>query len=90
MEKEIREKMEYVIREENSIKEERQNIDNCLRRCKILANMMITMKKLAMVQDPTLAYGSKKKNKLTGIATTIQNSNTIGLLIFLLIEQDFS
>lgn len=85
IEKEVREKMQFVIKEENLIKEERQNIDNCLRRCKTLANMMVTMKKLAMVQDPTLSFDEKKEdkksaNKIMGIATTIQNgySNSMG------------
>uniref|UniRef100_A0A914XH65 Actin interacting protein 3-like C-terminal domain-containing protein n=1 Tax=Plectus sambesii TaxID=2011161 RepID=A0A914XH65_9BILA len=44
--------MEKVVREEKFLKDEPQRIDQALRRCKKLTNMMVTMKKLAMVQDP--------------------------------------
>lgn len=75
--------MENIVKEENFIKNESQQVDDCLNRCKNLANIMVTMKKLAMVQDPMLkkinqqnSYSkvSTTGSKLTGVATTIQNN----------------
>jgi hypothetical protein len=43
--------MEKVVREEKFLKDEPSRLDSALRRCKKLTNTMITMKKLAMVQD---------------------------------------
>lgn len=43
--------MEKVVREEKFLHEEPAHLDGALRRCKKLTNTMITMKKLALVQD---------------------------------------
>lgn len=75
--------MENIVKEESFIKNESQQVDDCLRRCKNLANMMVTMKKLAMVQDPSLKHLNNNNTKaptmgakLTGVATTIQNGSS--------------
>nr|CAD2167290.1 unnamed protein product [Meloidogyne enterolobii] len=51
IEMEIRQTMERMAREERLLQEKLPLVDGFLRRCKTLANMMVTMKKLAIIQD---------------------------------------
>lgn len=48
---EMRTTMERMANEERILREKMPLVDACLRRCKVLANMMVTMKKLAIIQD---------------------------------------
>ncbi|PAV86451.1 hypothetical protein WR25_18661 isoform A [Diploscapter pachys] len=63
VEKQLKEDMERIVRQEKYIRDQLMAVDQSLRRCKALANIMVTMKKLAMVQDPTL----QRKNKENGL-----------------------
>uniref|UniRef100_A0A8R1IEQ1 Uncharacterized protein n=1 Tax=Caenorhabditis japonica TaxID=281687 RepID=A0A8R1IEQ1_CAEJA len=64
IEERIKRDMERVVREEKFIRDQNIAVDQSLRRCKALANIMVTMKKLAMVQDPTIQRRSRKSEGL--------------------------
>ncbi|KAF7636406.1 AIP3 domain-containing protein [Meloidogyne graminicola] len=51
VEMEIKQTMERLSKEEHLLQEKIPLVDGFLRRCKTLANMMVTMKKLAIIQD---------------------------------------
>ncbi|PIO68384.1 hypothetical protein TELCIR_09830 [Teladorsagia circumcincta] len=65
IEAQIKADMERIVRDEKYIRDQTAAVDQSLRRCKALANIMVTMKKLAMVQDPTIQRS--KKMSPTGI-----------------------
>ncbi|VDM72661.1 unnamed protein product [Strongylus vulgaris] len=61
--------MERIVREEKYIRDQTAAVDQSLRRCKALANIMVTMKKLAMVQDPTIQRTKKETNSSSAVTS---------------------
>ncbi|EFP09401.1 hypothetical protein CRE_25203 [Caenorhabditis remanei] len=73
IEQQIKKDMERVVREEKFIRDQNTAVDQSLRRCKALANIMVTMKKLAMVQDPTIQRRKKGVERTDSGAGTPTN-----------------
>ncbi|PIC38569.1 hypothetical protein B9Z55_010543 [Caenorhabditis nigoni] len=76
IEQQIKRDMERVVREEKFIRDQNVAVDQSLRRCKALANIMVTMKKLAMVQDPTIQRRKKGVERADSGAGTPTNGGT--------------
>uniref|UniRef100_A0A1I7TNJ2 AIP3 domain-containing protein n=1 Tax=Caenorhabditis tropicalis TaxID=1561998 RepID=A0A1I7TNJ2_9PELO len=76
IEQQIKKDMERVVREEKFIRDQNVAVDQSLRRCKALANIMVTMKKLAMVQDPTIQRRKKGVERADSGAGTPTNGGT--------------
>ncbi|CAI4230794.1 unnamed protein product [Auanema sp. JU1783] len=76
IERKLKSDMERIVREEKFIKEQTAAVDQTLRRCKGLANIMVTMKKLAMVQDPSLR-SKKDKEAIAAPAPSLVPSTTV-------------
>ncbi|XGW15880.1 hypothetical protein V3C99_001380 [Haemonchus contortus] len=72
IEAQIKADMERIVRDEKYIRDQTAAVDQSLRRCKALANIMVTMKKLAMVQDPTIQRAKKE----TGSSSPAPSSPT--------------
>ncbi|KAK6014333.1 hypothetical protein OSTOST_20306 [Ostertagia ostertagi] len=67
--------MERIVRDEKYIRDQTAAVDQSLRRCKALANIMVTMKKLAMVQDPTIQRTKKNHETRNPSAQNQQLTN---------------
>lgn len=72
VEAQIKADMERIVREEKYIRDQTAAVDQSLRRCKALANIMVTMKKLAMVQDPTIQRTKKETGSVASSPTPAQ------------------
>ncbi|KFD56120.1 hypothetical protein M513_02898 [Trichuris suis] len=55
--------MEKVVREERFLKEEPSRLNNVLKRSKQLSSTMMTMKRLAQIQDESVTHRDKSLNK---------------------------
>jgi len=80
LEKQIKECMKRVVADETFMKQEMHGMDTCLRRCKNLAEVLATMKKLAFIQDPSITSAPARRGNPVEMGKEINHRRTSNLV----------